>query len=115
MSKEKGFMSRRFFRLANDLHFLKFIASSMTDNAKFQYDEFVKEEVPKSGDKFLEFYMRKEHIDEFLSVYAGNCPWYKTFTIYVNLFSPFHRARVSLKEGLSLSNLSQIQICRKMD
>ena len=67
-------MSRRIFRLANDLRFLKFIAFSMADNAKFQYDEFVKEEVPKNTDKFLEFDMRKEHIDEFLSVYAGNCP-----------------------------------------
>ena len=74
MFKEKGFMSRRFFRVANDLHFLKFIASSMADNAKFQYDEFVKEEVPQNRDKFLEFDMRKEHIDEFLSVYAGKCP-----------------------------------------
>ena len=33
----------------------------MTDNAKFQYDEFVKEEVPQNRDKFLEFDMRKEH------------------------------------------------------
>ena len=42
MAEEDRFMSKRFLRLANDLHSLKFIASSMADNAIFQYDEFFK-------------------------------------------------------------------------
>ena len=49
-------MSRRFFHLVNDLHSLKFIASSITDKAKFQY-VFGKKEVPRNKYEFLEFHM----------------------------------------------------------
>ena len=45
--EENRFMLRRFLGLASDLHSLKFVTSSLVDNAKFQYDEFVKKEVPK--------------------------------------------------------------------
>ena len=47
MVEKNRFMSRRFFGLANDLHSFKFVTSSMADNAKFQYDKFVKKEAPK--------------------------------------------------------------------
>ena len=53
MAEENGFMSRKLLYLANDLHCLKFIASSMVDNAKFQYDEFIKNEVSKIETNFL--------------------------------------------------------------
>ena len=68
MAEENRLMPRGFHLSANDLHSLNFIASSMADSAKFQYDKFLKKEVPKNRDKFLEFDMRKDPVDEFLSV-----------------------------------------------
>ena len=47
MVEKNRFMSSRFLGLANDLHSFKFVTSSIADNAKFQYDEFVKKEAPK--------------------------------------------------------------------
>ena len=47
MVEENRFISRRSLGLANDLHSFKFVTSSMADNAKFQYDEFVKKEATK--------------------------------------------------------------------
>ena len=46
-------MSKRFFRLADLLYSLKFISSFVTDNAKFQYDQFAKKEVVNEKDQFL--------------------------------------------------------------
>ena len=46
-------MSKRFVRLADLLYSLKFISSFVTDNAKFQYDQFAKKEVVNEKDQFL--------------------------------------------------------------
>lgn len=54
-----------------------------------------------------------ESVDEFLSAYAKLFLSTRTFGVFVNSFSPFHMARVSLKEDLASIKLSQIQICRK--
>ena len=96
MAEENRFVSRRFLRLANDLDSLKFIASSMAENTKFQFDEFVKNEVPKNRNKFLEFDMRKEYVDGFLSAHSGTCPECKDFWSFCKLvfhsftWSEFH-------------------------
>ena len=100
MAEENRFVSRRFLCLANDLDSLKFIASSMAENTKFQFDEFVKNEVPKNRNKFLEFDMRKEYVDGFLSAHSGTCPEYKDFWSFCKLvfhsftWSEFHWKRI---------------------
>ena len=91
-------LSRRFFHLVNDLHSLKFIASSITDKAKFQY-VFGKQEVPRNKYEFLEFHMSV--LMNLLSAYPGTCPEYKDFGVFVNWFPSFHMARISLKEDLA--------------
>ena len=64
MAEENKFMLRKFLHLANDLNALKFIAFSMADNAKLQYDEFFKKKLQKNRKNFLEFDMRKENVHE---------------------------------------------------
>lgn len=52
-------VSQRFVRLADLLYSLKFISSSVADNAKFQYDQFIKKEVVKEKDIYLSCNMDK--------------------------------------------------------
>ena len=112
MAQENRCMSRKFLRLASYLHYLKFIASSMADNAKFQY-EFVKKIVPKNRDKFLEFDMRKERVDEFLSAYAGTCPKYKDVRSVCKLVftlshdQTFFERGFSINKAISYTNLQE--------
>ena len=101
---ENRFMSR-FFCLANDLHSLKFIAFFMADNAKFQFDEFVKKEVPKNRGKFLEFDMRKECVDEFLSAYAGTCPEYKDIWSVCKLVFTLSHGQSFTERGFNISKV----------
>ena len=45
MALQGALMSKRFVRLADQLYSLKFISSSVADNAKFQYDQFSSKKV----------------------------------------------------------------------
>ena len=52
--------SKRFAHLADLRDSLKFISSFVSDNAKFQYDQFTKKEVVNEKDQVLSFDMRKQ-------------------------------------------------------
>ena len=65
MAVQGALMSKRFVRLADQLYSLKFISSSVADNAKFQYDQFMKKEVVDNKEEFLSFDMRKQRVDVF--------------------------------------------------
>ena len=47
--------------MADNLFSLKFIASSVIDNAKFQYDQFMTKEVAINQEKFLKFNFKTDH------------------------------------------------------
>ena len=51
---------KRFQKMADNLFSLKFITSSVADNAKFQYDQFINQE------KFLKFSFKTDGLDSFL-------------------------------------------------
>ena len=70
-------ISKRFVHLADLQYSLKFICSFVTDNAKFQYDQFTKKEVVSEKDQFLSFDMRKQRVDVFLRDYLSINPQYK--------------------------------------
>ena len=70
-------MSKRFVRLADLPYSLKFISSFVSDNAKFQYDQFTKKEVVNEKDQFLSFDMRKKRVDVFLRDDLSINPQYK--------------------------------------
>ena len=77
----------------------------MADNARFQCDEFVKKEVPKNSDKFLEFDMRKEHADEFLSAYSGTYSEFKDFwSVSKLVFTLSHDQSLS-ERGFSINKV----------
>ena len=70
-------MWKRFVQLANNLFSLKFVSSHVADNAKFQYDNLLKKTVVQNQEKFSEFDMRKDRVDEFLHSYVGTTNEYK--------------------------------------
>ena len=55
----------------------------------------------------------KSILMSFLVLILGLVPSTMTFGVFVNSFSPFHTARVSLKEDLASTKLFEIQISRK--
>ena len=66
MAESPQAASQRFIKLADSLYALKFVISSVADNAKFQFDQMLKKEVIKNKDKFLAFNFRTQRVDEFL-------------------------------------------------
>ena len=77
MVLQGALISKRFVRLADQLHSLKFSCSSVADNAKFQYDQSIKKEVVNEKYKFLSFDTRKQRVDVFLHDFIGINPQYK--------------------------------------
>ena len=54
---------QRFNILADNLYSLKFLTSTVADNSKFQYAQFLKNEVELNQDKFLKFDFRTDRVD----------------------------------------------------
>ena len=52
--------------MADNLFFLKFITSSVADNAKFQYNQFMTKEVAINQGKFLKFNFKTDCLESFL-------------------------------------------------
>ena len=77
MALQGALMSKRFVCLADQLYSLKFISSSVADNGKFQYDQFIKKEVVNEKDEFLSFDTRKQRVDVFFRDFIGINPQYK--------------------------------------
>ena len=77
---------RRFTRLADGLFSLKFITSAVADNAKFQYNQLLKNEVVRNQDKFLEFDFKTQHLDSFLYSFVEQT---RSMLICGKLFSSF--------------------------
>ena len=93
-------MSKRFVRLADLPYSLKFISSFVSDNAKFQYDQFTKKEVVNEKDQFLSFGMRKQRVDVFLRDYLSINPQYKEhmknciYFFYLTTWTEFYGKRL---------------------
>ena len=57
---------KKFQKMADNLFSLKFITSSVADNAKFQYDQFMSREAVINQEKFLKFNFKTDRLDSFL-------------------------------------------------
>ena len=103
MALQGALMSKRFVRLADQLYSLKFISSSVADNAKFQYDQFMKKEVVNNKEEFLSFDMRKQRVDVFLHGYIGINPQYKDLWSICKLIFILQHGQSYTERGFSIN------------
>ena len=106
-------MSKRFVHLADLLYFLKFISSFVADNAKFQYDQFLKKQVVNEKDEFLSFDMRKQRVGVFLCDYLSINPNAESCGVYVNLYLSYIINRALQNEASALTRKYLMLTCRK--
>ena len=103
MALQGALMSKRFVRLADQLYSLKFISSSVADNAKFQYDQFMKKEVVNNKEEFLSFYMRMQRVDVFLHGYIGISPQCKDLWSICKLIFILQHGQSYTEKGFSIN------------
>ena len=104
MALQGALMSKRFVRLEDQLYSLKFISSSVVDNAKFQYNQFLKKEVVSEKDEFLLFDMRKQRVDVFLRDFIGINPQYKDLWSICKLIFILQHGQSYTERGFSVNN-----------
>ena len=104
MAVQGALMSKRFFRLADQLYSLKFISSSVADSAKFQYDQFIKKEVVNEKDKFLSFDMKNQRVDVFLRNFIGINPQYKDLWSICKLIFILQHGQSYTERGFRVNN-----------
>ena len=86
------------------MYSLKFISSSVADNAKFQYDQFIKKEVVNEKDEFLSFDMRKQQVDVFLCDFIGINPQCKDLWSIYKFILILQHGQSYTERGFSVNN-----------
>ena len=86
------------------MYSLKFISSSVADNAKFQYDQFIKKEVVNEKDEFLSFDMRKQQVDVFLCDFIGINPQCKVLWSIYKFILILQHGQSYTERGFSVNN-----------
>ena len=104
MALQGALMSKRFVCLADQLYSLKFISSSVADNGKFQYDQFIKKEVVNKKDEFLSFDTRKQRVDVFFRDFIGINPQYKDLWSICKLKFILQHGQSYTGRGFSINN-----------
>ena len=66
MARIPSKVQKRFHKMADNLISLKFIASFVADNAKFQYDQFMTKEVGIDQENFLKLNFKTNRLDSLL-------------------------------------------------
>ena len=92
--------------MADNLFSLKLITSSVADNAKFQYDQFMCKEVVINQEKFLKFNFKTDRPDSFLyqfvAINADNSDLWKV----MKLIFIATRGQSFTERGFSINKLT---------
>ena len=97
---------QRFNILADNLYSLKFLTSTVADNSKFQYAQFLKNEVVLNQDKFLKFDFRTDRGDSFFySLVAINTNYSDLWKVMLLIFIPTHGQSFT-ERGFSINKLT---------
>lgn len=106
MAKSPDQSQKRFKSMADNLFSLKFITSPEADNAKFQFDEFMSNEVLRNKDKFLEFNFKDDRVDEFLYKYVGANKDYVALWKVMKLVFILSHGQSYTERGFSVNKLT---------
>ena len=83
--------------------FFKIYQFFCCDNAKFQYDQFIKQEVVNEKDEFLLFDMRKQRVYVFLRDYPSINPQYKELWRICKLIFILQHGQSFTEKGFSVN------------
>ena len=96
----------RFIKLADTLFSLNFVTSAVADNAKFQYAQFLKNEVVLKQDEFLKFNYSTERVDSFFyPLVAINTDYSDLCKVMLLIFIPIHGQSFT-ERGFSINKLT---------
>ena len=92
--------------MGDNLFFLKFITSSVVDNAKFQYNQFMTKEVAINQGKFLKFNFKTDRLESFLYQFVAiNATYSDLWKVMKLIFIATHWQSFN-KRGFSINKLS---------
>ena len=94
--------------MADNLISLKFIASFVADNAKFQYDQFMTKEVGIDQENFLKLNFKTNRLDSLLyELVAINADYSDSWNVMELIFVPTYGQSFT-ERGFSIKNWHQM-------
>ena len=97
---------KRFKVLTDNLYSSKFITSAVADNAKFQYDQFLKNEVVLNQEKLLKFDFKTQRVDSFFYEIVGIKDDYKDLWKVMQLVFIATHGQSFTERGFSINKLT---------
>ena len=99
--------------MADNLISLKFIASFVADNAKFQYDQFMTKEVGIDQENFLKLNFKTNRLDSLLyELVAIDADYSHLWNVMELIFVPTHGQSFT-ERGLRIKSWRQMLTWRK--
>ena len=93
----------RFRTLVDKFYNLRKITVSTADNAKGQYDEFLKAVKFEHKERFLKFNFSNDRLDEFLGIYLNNESQYKDLWLICKLVFVLSHRQSNIERGFSVN------------